>query len=80
MAHVELESELRSAGLLRRSLSAFADKLITLKTKINGSDSIKALINPGSYLDLINAVLAKELRLVWKPLLPSRQLRRMAPP
>jgi hypothetical protein len=59
---------MRSAGIVSSPLTLFADKLISIRALISDRDDLEALVDPGSYLNLIDAVLAKELGLEWKPL------------
>jgi hypothetical protein len=47
-----------------------ADKLITLPVRVKDRKGLSALVDPGSYLNLMDAVLAKELGLTWRQLPP----------
>jgi hypothetical protein len=66
-----LEEDLRSAGIVKGPLSIFADKLISIRASIGEREELNALVDPGSYLNLLDTVLAKELGLKWKALPPN---------
>jgi hypothetical protein len=52
-------------------MSVVASRLISISAKVKDRDGLSALVDPGSHLNLMDAVLAKELGIQWKPLLSS---------
>lgn len=68
-AHIELLQENKSSGTLHDAVYKKPSPLLTIKATIDGS-MFETLIDPGSQINIISAIRAKELDLHTDPLTP----------